>query len=510
MTHSKDHAIVIGAGIAGLAACVRLASMGLRVTVLERHAQLGGKIRTTPSVAGPVDAGPTVLTMRHVFEDLFALCGTDIDAHLDLVKQDILARHFWPDGSTLDLYADAEKSIAAVEAFAGRASAAAFARFSNKAKALFEAFDQPMMQSAKPRVLNLIQHVLAHPNLLSKMGGFSSLRTTLKSDFDDPRLVQLFGRYATYVGGSPSHSPAVLALIWHAEATGVWCVKGGMHTLVDALAKVAQSRLAVEFMTNAHVERIETRNGRVQGVALADGTHLPCDIAVHAGDPRALATGALGPSVQSVGQVTRKTPRSFSARVHSFAAKVTGPDLAHHNVFFAQDPDSEFDDLMAGRIPRDPTLYLCAEDRGLGVEPNQMERFEMIANAPATAETSDPKDLEKWHQMIMTRMTTHGVSFTPTPGSQNVTTPQNFGAMFPASLGALYGQSPHGLMAAFKRPTARSKIPGLYLCGGGTHPGAGVPMAALSAKHLAEAIWQDRTSTSRSAQTAMHGGMSTA
>jgi len=510
MTKPKEHAIVIGGGIAGLAGCMRLAALGFHVTLLERHAHLGGKIRTTPSAAGPVDAGPTVLTMRHVFDALFALAGTRLDDHVELVQQDILARHFWPDGSSLDLYADEETSIAAVDAFAGPASAEAFKRFSEKAKALFEAFDQPMMQSAQPRVLDLVRHVLAHPSLLAKMGGFSSLRTALKSDFQDPRLAQLFGRYATYVGGAPRYAPAVLALIWHAEASGVWCVKGGMHKLIAALAEVAQARLGLDIRTNAHVARIETRNGGVTGVVLADGTHVPCDLAVFAGDPRALATGALGPSVQSVAQVTRRTARSFSARVHSFAAAVSGPELAHHNVFFAEDPDSEFDDLMAGRIPRDPTLYLCAEDRGLGVTPNPLERFEMIANAPANAETSDPKDLDTWHQMIMTRMTKHGVTFTPMPEAQSVTTPQSFGAMFPASLGALYGQSPHGLMAAFKRPTARTKISGLYLCGGGTHPGAGVPMAALSAKHLAEAIWQDRTSTSRSARTAMHGGMSTA
>ena len=110
----------------------------------------------------------------------------------------------------------------------------------------------------------------------------------------------------------------------------------------------------------------------------------------------------------------------------------------------------------------------------------------------------------------MTRMAQFGVSFSPTPDATTVTTPQTFAQMFPASQGALYGQSPHGLMAAFQRPTARTAIKGLYLCGGGTHPGAGVPMATLSARHLAAAISKDRISTSPSAQTAMHGGMSTA
>jgi 1-hydroxycarotenoid 3,4-desaturase len=245
-------------------------------------------------------------------------------------------------------------------------------------------------------------------------------------------------------------------------------------------------------------------------VVLAGGTRLPADLVVAAGDPRALATGALGAHVTQVASATLRADRSFSARVHSFAAHVTGPELLHHNVFFADPGASEFDDLVAGRIPTNPTLYLCAEDRGQGTASQGLERFEMIANAPATPDTSQPEDLSQWHQRIMTRMAQFGVRFSPTPGSETVTTPQNFARMSPASQGALYGQSPHGLMAAFQRPTARTAIPRLYLCGGGAHPGAGVPMATLSARHLAEAIWSDRISTSPSGQTVMRGGMSTA
>ena len=169
-----------------------------------------------------------------------------------------------------------------------------------------------------------------------------------------------------------------------------------------------------------------------------------------------------------------------------------------------------YHDLMAGRIPSDPTLYLCAEDRGALTAPNDLERFEIIANAPATDTTSQPKDLLLWHQKILTRLSNFGIHFSPEPDQTTVTCPQIFADLFPASMGALYGQSPHGLMAAFQRPTARTPIRGLYLCGGGTHPGAGVPMATLSARHAVAAILNDQTSTFQSGQTAMRGGMSTA
>ena len=145
----------------------------------------------------------------------------------------------------------------------------------------------------------------------------------------------------------------------------------------------------------------------------------------------------------------------------------------------------------------------------MATPPGAIQRFEMIANAPATTALTQPEDLDRWNARIMTRMQQFGVQFGPAPDSTSVTTPETFAEMFPASLGALYGQSPHGLLAAFRRPTARTAVPGLYLCGGGTHPGAGVPMATLSARHAADAIWNDRISKSPSARTAMRGGMST-
>ncbi|WP_299374166.1 1-hydroxycarotenoid 3,4-desaturase CrtD [uncultured Tateyamaria sp.] len=517
MTHVSApaplRAVIIGAGIAGLACAVRLRAAGYAVTLLERHDAVGGKIRTIPSPAGPIDAGPTVLTMRHVFDDLFAQLGASLDDHVTLIKQDTLERHFWPDGSQLDLYADHERSIGAVRAFAGAKAAAQFTQFCARTRSLFSAFDAPMMQTADPRITTLVAKVLAQPALIPAMAPLSTLRGLLRHSFDDPRLRQLFGRYATYVGGSPTHAPALLSLIWQAEAQGVWVVEGGMHKLTQALAALLDQH-GVDTRTGAHVDRIEVQQGRASAVHLSGGARLPCDVLVHAGDPRALATGALGPSTAHVAPQTTRAKRSFSARVLSFAATPHGPDLAHHNVFFAADAEAEFRDLMAGRIPATPSFYICALDRGQTGTPPPLERFEIITNAPATAADttpdSGPEDLSPWLHQITQQMTQAGITFSPTPTTDAVTPPHVFAQMFPASLGALYGQTPHGLTAALNRPRARTQIPNLYLAGGGTHPGAGVPMATLSARHAAEAILNDQTSISTSARTAMRGGMSTA
>lgn len=506
--------IVIGAGIAGIATALRLSGFAREtsheILVLDRLAAPGGKMRTVPSKAGPIDAGPTVLTMRHVFDDLLASVGERLEDHVTLIPQDILARHWWPDGSTLDLHANPEDSAAAIRAFSGGKSEREFHAFNRRAAQLFKAFDAPMMQAATPSLSSLTSHVMRNPALIPAMAPQSSLADMLSRQFSDPRLAQLFGRYATYVGGSPYRSPAILALIWQAEAGGVWCVKGGMHQLAKSLALLAQAR-GVVFSHGAHVTRIEAAGGQVRAVHLAGGERIAADAVVFNGDPRALATGALGPDVGDVAAATRNSARSLSARVWSFAAKPSGPELVHHNVFFSANTRAEFAALEQGRNPDAPTLYICAEDRGQGSPLPEHERFEIIANAPPiTGPTSTLEDFPACQTQTFQTLARFGLTFDTPPGPEALTTPQGFDRLFPASTGSLYGQSPHGMMAAFQRPTARTQIRGLYLAGGGTHPGAGVPMATLSARHAAEAILKDLSSTSRSRQMAMPGGMSTA
>ncbi|MEL7345448.1 MAG: 1-hydroxycarotenoid 3,4-desaturase CrtD [Pseudomonadota bacterium] len=506
MARTEDSILVIGAGLGGMATAIRLAAAGHAVQLFEAADAPGGKMRQLPSLAGPVDAGPTVLTMKPVFDALFAEAGARLEDRVDLVPLPELARHFWADGSQLDLYPDADASTEAIADFAGRREADAFAAFNKRASRLFEAFDAPMMQAAEPSMAKLMRTVLAEPRLLADMAPGRSLAGILKGAFRDPRLRQLFGRYATYVGGHPGQTPALLSLIWRAEAKGVWAVKGGMHGLAVAMASLARD-LGVVIRYRAPVGRIEMQGGKVAGLQLETGERVSGRAVVFNGDPRALRQGLLGGGVTHAVPEAGVDKRSLSARVWTFAATPTGPDLAYHNVFFGADPATEFGPIARGAMPNDPTHYICAQDRIGPVD--GLERFQIIINA-APQEHDKPEELERCRTQTFQSLERFGLRFSPEPDKDTVTGPGGFHKLFPASTGSLYGLSPHGAMAAMKRPRARTTIPGLYLAGGGAHPGAGIAMVTLSGAHAAAVMSADLALPSKSRPTAMRGGMSTA
>ena len=503
----QPRAVVIGAGMGGLAAAIRLAAGGCRVTVVESANAPGGKARARATEAGPAAMGPTVLTLKSEVDALFTLCGTTTEAEVPVTRLPRLARHWWPASGPLDLYPDVEANIEAIRAFAGDREAQGFARFDAAARALYEAFEHPVMRAAKPDLSAIARTTLRQPKLWPALLPGMTLDRWLKQFFHDHRLRQLFGRYATYVGGRPAHTPAVLSLVWQAEAQGVWAVTDGIQTLAAALARAAET-LGVRFHYATQARRITRQSGRVSLVETDQGHH-PADIVVFNGDPRALTDGLLGEAAQTALKPPGKP--SLSAWVWSFAATPEGPkaaDLLHHNLFFTADPQAEFGPIGQGRMPESPTIYLNAQDRELGTTP-QTERFQIILNAPANR-PDHPNEDPSCHDRTFPALARMGLTFSPPPGPEALTRPKDLAQRFPASQGAIYGASPEGALAAFQRPVARTSLPGLYLAGGGVHPGAGVPMALLSGKQAALQALQDLTSRSPSGRTVTPGGMSTA
>jgi 1-hydroxycarotenoid 3,4-desaturase len=519
---TQDGIVVIGAGIGGLVSACLLAARGAAVTVYEASTAPGGKLRTV--TAGDqdggvaVDAGPTVFTLRHVFDEIFDSCGGSLDAALTLTPATVLARHAWG-SDRLDLFADAAASEAAIGAFAGAREAAGYRAFRAEARRIFETLDRPFLRAPRTNPLGLTWRIGRRTGWrgladLNRIRPYESLWRALGDHFRDPRLRQLFGRYATYCGSSPFRSPATLMLIAHVEASGVWLIAGGMHRLARALEALARRNGAI-FRYGAPVAEILVEHGRAAGILLESGERITAQAVVCNADPTALAAGAFGEAVRRAVPNVPIARRSLSALVWCARGAATGFPLVRHNVFFSGDPHAEFGALAAGRLASDPSVYVCAQDRGADPADdrarNGPERFQIIVNAPPTGDAHPltQAETDQCTQSMHATLRRAGLMLDLPDRATVLTTPADFATLFPRTGGALYGRASHGWAASFRRPGSRTRIPGLYCAGGSTHPGAGVPMAALSARLAVDSLLRDHVSMARSHPAAMPGGMST-
>ena len=488
--------LIIGAGIAGLSAALMLAARGLDVTVLERQAAPGGKMRHIPIGEARIDGGPTVFTMRWVFDEIFAAANARLEDHLTMQPVEVLARHAWGSGPRLDLFADIQRSADAIGAFAGPKEARGYLDFVARAKKTFAALEAPFIRASRPSPMSLVSRAgLGGVGQILATSPFSSLWDALGEHFGDARLRQLFGRYATYVGSSPFLAPATLMLIAHVEQEGVWLVEGGMHRVARAFEELATAKGAA-FRYDADVAEILVQNSRVTGIRLADGEVLQADAIICNADVAALAGGRFGGrATRAVAAVPRAT-RSLSAITWAMHAPTDGFPLVRHNVFFSPNSRTEFDELTEqGRVPSKPTVYVCAQDRGDDDSAMEgPERLLCLINAPARGDYRPLSDAALAHAESATfeMLERSGLKVHRSPETTQLTTPAGFDALFPATGGALYGQSTHGWSASFARPGTETKIPGLYLASGSAHPGAGVPMAALSGRLAALRVIEGR------------------
>jgi 1-hydroxycarotenoid 3,4-desaturase len=459
-----------------------------------------------------IDAGPTVLTMRWVFEEIFSDAGASLE-QLQLKPAEILARHAWSEDERLDLFADVSRSAEEVGRLAGAGEARRFLEFCRRAQATYDTLEKPFILSSQPSPTSLAMGAgLRGLGDLWRISPFTTLWSALGTHFQDARLRQLFGRYATYCGSSPFAAPATLMLVAHVEREGVWLVHGGMHKLAKALAGLAiKHGASVRYATEA--TEIVIEGGRAARVRIASGEELDCAAVVVNGDPAALSSGHLGASVApAVG--LRRAARSLSAVTWALLAKAGDFSFTRHNVFFSGDYRAEFDDIFrSSRLPASPTVYVCAQDRdGEGSDLERgAERLLMLVNAPPAGDSHifGHAEIEQCRERAFALLSRCGAKIHVQQDRTVATTPNDFDRLFPGSGGALYGQASHGWTASFSRPTARTRIPGVYLAGGCTHPGPGVPMAAISGRLAVAQVLAGLASTSTSRGTATSGGTST-
>jgi phytoene desaturase len=478
-------AVIIGGGLGGLAAALRLAAQGWRVTVCERGATFGGKMNVCRAGGYTFDTGPSLITMPWVFAELFEAAGARLEDHLQLEQLHPLATYCFDDGTRFDYSAAMPEWLETVRRLEPR-DADGFMRFMALGARLYDVSKETFLR--RPPLDAPDRRSLRALRSLPLRYGWGNYHRTVAAHFRSPHLRQLYDRYPTYVGSSPYASPATLAVIPYIEyAFGGWYVKGGLYRIVESLVELAKAR-GVELRLNAQVESIERNNGRVSGVRLADGECIKADVVVMNGDashtPRLLGettSGALAPA-----------ERSMSGFVMLLGVGRRLPALAHHTVCFSADYRREFDELIVERrFPTDPTVYVnmpSHSDRR--VAPTNGETLFVMANAPADAEAWGELQIEEARRRVFARLRR---SRLPEIESHievsDVWTPARIASRYAMPGGAIYGTHSHGWRHAFLRPPNRERrIKGFYRVGGSTHPGGGTPTVLLSAQITTDLI----------------------
>lgn len=478
-------AVIIGGGLGGLAAGLRLAARGWRVTICERGASFGGKLNTWESQGFRFDTGPSLITMPWVFEDLFKVAGSQMRDHFELTTLQPLCDYIYPDGTRFQYTSALPAWLETVKQLDKR-DVDGFLRFMKLGAQLWEVSKHTFMAR---RPADWLGADLGAMKQMPLRYGWGNYDAAIRAHFHSPHLRQLYNRYPTYVGSSPYASPATFIVIPYIEyAFGGWYAQGGLYRIVESLLALARS-LGVELLLNAQVERIEHAGRRVSGVQLADGTRLAADTVVMNGDASYTA--------EMLGLARRPglppAERSMSGLVFLFGVKRTLPELPHHSIYFSDDYQHEFAQLFEQRChPDDPTVYVNAPSRSdRSVVPGAGEALFVMSNAPANdGDVWDETTIAAARQRVLTRLRKSGFpDIADDIVVSDVWTPNRIGQRYQMPGGAIYGTHSHGWRKAFLRPPNKDKnFAGLYYVGGSTHPGGGTPTVLLSAQITSELI----------------------
>lgn len=490
----KPVAVIIGAGVGGLATAIRLAVQGFDVKVYEQSATYGGKIGYFESEGFHFDSGPSLFTQPENIEALFKLAGVPIEDFFRYKKMPTSCTYFYEDGTVINAAADINTFAEEVQLKTNEPSGHIKSYLDQSAK---------LYQDVAEIFLNHSLHKFAHLRKAPiwkaiKRFRFSHLFTTLHNfnanAFEQKKVVQLFDRYATYNGSNPYAAPGMMSLIPHLEHNeGTYYPEGGMISIAKALYELAKLK-GVEFFFNSPVERIIHYNNRVAGVVV-QGKNILASIVVSNIDVYFTYLYLL--KDQHKARKILKQERSSSALIFYWGIDKSFPELGLHNIFFTENYATEFAHIFKkGKTFNDPTIYINITSK---CEPGKQapegkENWFVMVNVPANTgqdwaqlkNTVRTQVLEKLHRVLKTDIGSKIVT-------EHVLDPIMIETKTGSYSGSLYGTSSNSRMAAFLRhPNFSRNLKGLYFVGGSVHPGGGIPLCLRSAKIAADLIRSER------------------
>jgi len=486
-------AIVVGAGIAGLATAIRLTAKSYDVTVFESNAYPGGKLHAKTIHGYRFDLGPSLFTMPWLVTELFALHGKDASHYFKYTRKDTICNYFWEDGTFFSLAADSQTFVAEASDFFNE-NDKSLRKYLNENREKYERTRTLFLEKSLHKLntylsLDTLKALLRIPSL----GITNSLDAHNSKAFKNEKLVQLFNRYATYNGSSPYKTPGIMSMIPHLEMElGTYFPKGGMHSITTSLYGLARD-IGVQFKFKHPVDSIIVKNKKAVGIRCAGKDNL-AQVVVSNMDVYPTYKKLLPKQQHPKKKLEQE--RSSSALIFYWGMAKTFPQLDLHNIFFSSDYKTEFDFLFAKKnIYPDPTVYVnISSKENRSDAPEGHENWFVMINAPANYGQNWEELKTKAKAAVLNKLS----SILQTDIAAHITTeftldPIGIEENTSSYRGALYGASSNSKFSAFLRhPNFSQKIKNLYFCGGSVHPGGGIPLCLLSAKIVSDLIPKPR------------------
>ena len=485
----SQKAVVIGAGIAGLATSIRLRNKGYDVTVYEANAYPGGKLHQEDVNGFRFDMGPSLFTMPWLVDDLFLLCNKNPRDYFEYKRKEIICAYFWDDGITFKANANRDKFVKEA-ALQFNEAEESLNLYLNDNQKKYERTKAVFLEKSLHRLKTYLSlKTLKAFSKVGSMGINKSLHQWNLKYFTNPKLIQLFNRFATYNGSSPYKTPGIMSMIPHLEMDlGTYFPKGGMHQITKALYQLAEE-IGVHFELEKPVREIVVEKRKVTGVLTNSGLKK-ANLVISNADIFPTYRKLL--SDQKAPKKILSQERSSSALIFYWGIRKEFPQLDLHNIFFSEDYETEFDHIFRKKtLFHDPTVYInITAKEEANDAPKGFENWFVMINAPcdygqdweALKKAARKNIITKLSRILKTDIEKLIVE-------ELVLEPKGIETKTSSYKGALYGASSNSKFAAFLRhPNFSNRISGLYFCGGSVHPGGGIPLCLMSAKIVSDNI----------------------
>jgi phytoene desaturase len=482
-------AIVIGAGIAGIASAIRLALKGYQVEVFEVGPIAGGKLSEMKVNDFRFDTGPSLFTMPQYVDELFTLAGKKPADYFQYEKLEIVCNYFYEDGTRISAFADRDKFADEI-ASKTEDSAESVHKFLEKSKNIYEITNSVFLQRSLHKWTSYfswqtLKSVLRFPQI----DAFRSMNQAVGSYFKDYKTIRFFNRYATYNGSNPYKAPATLNVIPHFEQYfGAYFPIGGMYAISNSLEKLARD-LGVKFNFNSYVEEIVIENALTKAV-IVNGTKHESDLIVSNMDVWYTYQNLL--KNFDVPKRIQKQERSSSALIFYWGINRSFPELELHNIFFTENYQEEFKQIWEDKtIYHDPTIYVNISSKSKADDaPKGSENWFTMINVPSNTGQNWDELIADARKNIIDKLSKNlGINISKYINCEEILDPRSIDSKTFSYQGSLYGSSSNSQFSAFLRhANFTSKIEGLYFVGGSVHPGGGIPLALLSAKIVDELL----------------------